>query len=123
MRRHCFNVLTFLFVASVVFGQSSQPRTISNLELADREIRDILQIFAHELEATVIADATVSGKASYFVRNSMEIERALQVFLDANDLYLTKIDEIYYVSRIRVLFQDSKLTVDADLAHHILIHD
>ena len=114
MRRFAPFIVTLILAAPVAYSQSEQKQTISNLELPNRDIRDILQIFAHELEVTILADSTVSGSTSYFVRSEMEVERAFQVFLDSNKLYVAKNEDVYTVSRIGVAYHEEALTVDAE---------
>lgn len=85
----------------------------SSLEFSNTRVVDILIALSDLSGKTIIADSTVTGYASYYFRES-DFETALRVFLNTFDLYSRTEDGIYYISKIRVIFDKERNLVSVD---------
>lgn len=78
---------------------------IKQMEFVNQSIKDILFILAQTTGTSIIADDTVNGNASYYFTDT-DLDTALEHFLSHYDLYFWKKDGIYYVSKIKVYYNE-----------------
>ena len=93
---------------------------IKKLEFRNQPVSDILLALAQVSGASIVADETVSGNASFYFADQ-EFDEALASFLSSRGLYSTKAGGAYYVSRIRSSYDPERGLVslqaeDAELA-------
>ena len=98
-------LLPLLFITSNnLFSQS-----IKSMEFHDQEISDILLVLAETSGTSIIADETVSGKASFYFSDS-SLDVALNNFLSTYKLFYEKKDNHIIVSKIMISYnKDSEL--------------
>ncbi|MBN2651883.1 MAG: hypothetical protein JXR63_05820 [Spirochaetales bacterium] len=102
MRVKRFFCVLFLLVA---FGGFSFE--IAEMEFKNQEIKDILLILGQKANISIIPDDTVTGVASFYF-SKMDIDLALELFLAANNLFMKKENNVYYVSRIKIDYDSDK---------------
>ncbi len=100
VKRSCLGVL-YLFLVLSVFGFE-----IEEMEFVDQPVQDILFTLARVTGNSIITDSTVTGKSSYYFRNT-NLETALEQFLPVCNLSFRKSDGVYYVSRLIVRFEEA----------------
>jgi general secretion pathway protein D len=93
---------------------------IKKLEFRNQPVTDILLSLAQAAGASIVADETVSGNASFYFADS-EFDDALASFLSSCRLHATKVGGTYYVSRILASYDRERDLVslkadDAELA-------
>ncbi len=96
--------------------------TIPEMEFRDEPVSTILLVLGHAVGKTVLADATVTGTASYYFRNR-SFQDALAAFASSQDLHIEEREGTIHVSRIRLQAQpDGRLSVEArDVPLHTLV--
>jgi hypothetical protein len=104
MRRRVY-LLVFVILfsgqaLSAQAGRAAQP--VISFDFVDQQIREILSAFSTYAGVSIIADATVSGTAS-FQYNGPVFEQAFDSFLMANRLFVEKTDEVWVVSRVKIV--------------------
>lgn len=100
MKKICF----ILFLMVLVFIVSAEE--IKQMEFINQPITDILFTLAQSTGTSIITDDTVDGRGSYFFSNTT-LDIALEHFLDLYDLYFWKKDGIYYVSKVKVEYNNA----------------
>lgn len=113
MFRLCKNILFFLMLFAVVIPAYSQK--IDSMEFRNQSISDILLVLGELSGTSIVPDETVEGNASYYF-NDVDIETALSLFLSSYNYYFTKVDDVYYVSRINISSnpENSRLSINAE---------
>ena len=81
-------------------------------DFSDCSIRDILYVVSLDTGISIVSDDTVSGKAD-FRFTGKDFETAFDSFLMAARLYVNKEDELWTVSRFRILEQNGLYNLDA----------
>ncbi len=109
---HVLRLLAVLLLCTAGAAPLS-AQWIESLEFHDKPITDILLALGEAADRSIIADGTVTGRASYYF-SDMEFDRALKVFLDTYNLYLRIEDGIYYVSRVRAEYDARREVVRVD---------
>ncbi|MDC7241483.1 MAG: hypothetical protein PQJ50_14095, partial [Spirochaetales bacterium] len=71
------------------------------MEFRNQPVTDILLVLAEVSRQSIIPDDTVEGNATYLFHN-MPFEEALARFLENQDLYFVKKNDVYYISRIHI---------------------
>ena len=90
-------ITAFLLLVSLsVFAQN-----ITEMEFRNQPVTDILLVLAEASRQSIIPDDTVEGRATYLFHD-MPFEEALARFLENQDLYFTKRNDVYYISRISI---------------------
>jgi type II secretory pathway component GspD/PulD (secretin) len=77
-------------------------QVIPEMEFYNKPVRDILLALSDASGKLFVIDQTISGSTSYFFRE-MEIGKALDIFLSANDCFYEIRDGVYYVSKIQII--------------------
>lgn len=99
-------------VMLLVFFASAQ--TMPQMEFHNQPITDILLVLADIGGCSIVPDNTVKGNATFYFQE-LPFEEALQKFLAAFNLWLTKRDGVYFISKIHIaVHDDSSVDVDAD---------
>jgi hypothetical protein len=98
------------FASHTAFGQSRG--TPVRFEFVDQNIGDILYVFSTFARVSIVADDTVSGRATFQFSGDL-FEEAFDAFLLINRLYVEKTPTLWIVSRARVQTGDGKITLDA----------
>lgn len=102
------------FVVAFVFLQNLFSQTLPQLEFNNQKITDVLLVLADLGKCSIIPDETVSGNVSFFFSGG-DFEVSLKNFLSSYDLWYTKENNIFYVSKINVQKNDNNLlTIDAE---------
>ena len=81
-------------------------------DFSDCSIRDILYVVSLDTGISIVSDDTVSGKAD-FRFTGKDFETAFDSFLKAARLYVNKEDDLWTVSRFRILEQNGLYNLDA----------
>jgi len=113
-------VLGFLLAAPVEAQESeglaqlrTEDRPIPELEFRNEPVASILTVLGHSAGATVLADRTVTGNASFYTP-ARSFGEALSLLAEAQDLFIEKREDSFYASRIRVRrHAEGALTVQA----------
>ncbi len=107
--------LAFLLVALCCLGAEAQR--IRKMEFRDQPIADILLSLARASGRSIVADETVSGKASFYFAEA-EFDEALASFLSAYGLYSIDEGQARFVSRVYASYDRSRdsLTMRAEEA-------
>ncbi len=111
MRLKMFVVLFSILIAAGNLG----AQNIKEMEFKNQPITDILLALAQMAGTSIIPDDTVSGSASYYFAQT-DLESALQLFLSTYGYYFWEKDGVYYVSRLRMMYDGAKdqLSIDAN---------
>jgi len=104
-------IVLLIIPCFVLFGQTGNRQLIS-FDFLDQEIREIMFAFSAYSGISIIGDDTVTGKVS-FQYNGTSFEQALDSFLMANRLFVEKNDDVWIVSRIRVIANGESLVLDS----------
>ncbi len=108
-----FGLFIFFFLTFCTSGAFAQ--VIPEMQFNNAQITDIFQALSNAANISIIPDETVKGTATYFFVK-MEFEKALEIFLHTYKMYYRKVDNVYYVSRIKVAFdpKDNTISMDAE---------
>lgn len=104
-------ILAGVFLAAAV--ASTVAETVGEVEFRDRPLTDILLALGELYGRSILADDTVSGVASCYLREQ-ELEGALASLLPAHGLYSWEEGDIVRVSRIRLEASPSQGGFDVD---------
>ena len=86
---------------------------IPELEFRNEDISAILSVLGHAAGKTILPDATVRGRSSFYFRNQ-PFSRALAAFAEAEGLFLREREGAIFVSRARVVVDSpGRLSVSA----------
>ena len=95
-----------LAIILISFGFSISAQIIEEIEFINQPIRDVLLVLAELGNRSIIADETVSGNTSHYFRD-ITVDEALETILGPNNLYSTERNGIFYISRIRVIYDEA----------------
>jgi type II secretory pathway component GspD/PulD (secretin) len=98
VRRSSARVAALLLLSAILCARPGAER-IRKLEFRGQSVADILVALAQVAGASIVADETVTGSASFYFADA-EFDEALASFLASCRLYSTKVGGTYYVSRI-----------------------
>ncbi len=102
-------VIYFILVSITSVPLTSQENQI--LEFNNKPVADVLMALADLSGKNIIPDKSVTGICSYFF-NTDNIEIALTLFLKSQNLYITKLDTAFSVSKVYTkLSADSNITL------------
>ncbi|MDR0475324.1 MAG: type II and III secretion system protein [Treponema sp.] len=87
-----------------LFSQTGNGRLIS-FDFVDQEIREIIYAFSTYSGVSIICDDTVTGTAS-FQYNGTRFEQAFDSFLLSSRLFVEKTNEVWIVSRVKVIVNE-----------------
>ena len=108
-------VLLFcMSLCTAVFGSDTKEAELSvySWDFSDCEIRDILYVVSLDTGISIVCDDTVKGNAD-FRFTGRNFETAFDSFLKAARLFVCKNDEVWTVSRFRVVEENGLYTLDA----------
>ena len=109
----CVLFLGDVFCSSVfAVGNGTSKDGVYSWDFSDCSIRDILYVVSLDTGISIVSDDTVSGKAD-FRFTGKDFETAFDSFLMAARLYVKKEDELWTVSRFRILEQNGLYDLDA----------
>lgn len=113
LRRLFVCALLLLVVLPQVHGEEDDDPLIPELEFRNEDVSAILSVLGHAAGKTILPDATVRGRSSFYFRNQ-PFSRALAAFAEAEGLFLRQGDGAVFVSRARVrVDEQQRLTVSA----------
>ena len=111
MKRIKTGIALLIIPCFVLFAQTTNRQLIS-FDFVDQEIREIMFAFSAYSGISIIGDDTVTGRAS-FQYNGTSFEQAFDSFLMANRLFMEKNDDVWIVSRIRIVATGDGLIIDS----------
>ena len=104
--------MLFLAISGLALhAQAGRGRTIS-FDFVDQQIREILYAFSSYSGVSIIGDDTVTGTAS-FQYNGADFEQAFDSFLLTSRLFAEKTDEVWIVSRIKIIVNRNSIIIDS----------
>ena len=99
-------VVLFCWNPALFAQESRTGQALISFDFVDQQIREILYAFSTYAGVPIIADDTVSGTAS-FQYNGANFEQAFSSFLLANRLFMEKKDDVWIVSRIKIVINSN----------------
>jgi len=107
--------LVLLFMIALCAAPLSHAQRIKEIEFKNQAVADILLALGEMGGRSIVPDETVSGNASYYF-NETDFETALSVFLSTYRMYYWREGDVYYVSKVRALYdkEAATCTLDAD---------
>ena len=93
-------------------GKKAAAGSVYSWDFSDCSIRDILYVVSLDTGISIVSDDTVSGKAD-FRFTGKDFETAFDSFLVAARLYVNKENDVWTVSRIRIVEHDGLYCLDA----------
>ena len=109
----CMQVLGAVFCLPVLAdAKKSAAGNVYSWDFSDCSIRDILYVVSFDTGISIVSDDTISGKAD-FRFTGKDFETAFDSFLVAARLYVNKEDDVWTVSRIRIMEHDGLYCLDA----------
>ena len=92
--------------------ESAAAGSVYSWDFSDCSIRDILYVVSLDTGISIVCDDTVSGKAD-FRFTGKDFETAFDSFLKGARLYVSKEDDLWIVSRFRLVEQNGLYCLDA----------
>ncbi len=107
--------LLCLAVLAATIAPALPAQQIKEIEFKNQAITDILLALGGMAGRSIVPDETVQGNASYYFTET-DFETALRIFLTTYKMYFWREGNIYYVSRVRTVFNKDAgtATVDAE---------
>lgn len=93
-------------------GKNTAARSAYSWDFSDCSIRDILYVVSLDTGISIVCDDTVNGKAD-FRFTGKDFETAFDSFLKGARLYVLKEDDLWTVSRFRLVEQNGLYCLDA----------
>lgn len=114
VKAFCFakeiSVLLFLmFLSAGVFAQDEKI----SMDFRNQKTVDVLFAISSVFERSIIPDETVSGNVSLSLRNE-SFDGSLSKLTDAAGIFFEQKDDVWYASRIKILFEDGKVSVECE---------
>lgn len=113
-------IFQFSFVAIAQNGSAknnAESSTYDTFEFVNQEIRDIVYILSLRSGKSIICDDTVSGKGNFLYvasDNEKDFEDAFDAFLYSNKLLVTKKENLWTVSKIKIeIIEDGKINLQS----------
>ena len=112
-RKICCLLLCCVIFSATVYGveKNIEPGVYS-WDFSDCEIRDILYVISLDTGISIVCDDTVYGKGD-FRFTGKDFEKAFESFLGTSRLYVCKRDEVWTISRFRLVEQNGLFSLDA----------
>ena len=113
-REICTVLLCYVGLCSAVFGREADltGHKVYSWDFSDCEIRDILYVVSLDTGISIVADDTVKGKGD-FRFTGKDFETAFDSFLNSARLFVFKGDEVWTVSRFRLVESNGLYSLDA----------
>ena len=106
MRREFLLALLLFFL----FSSDIEAQQIKEIEFRDQEITEILLALGEISGRSIVPDETVKGRASYYFTET-DFDSAFQAFISTYGLYAFEKKGVYYVSRVKVSYNEGTHTV------------
>ena len=109
----CCVAVCGVILCPAVFGAGKEAAAegIYSWDFSDCLIRDILYVVSLDTGISIVPDDTVSGKGD-FRFTGKDFETAFDSFLNSARLYASKSDEVWTVSRFRLIEQNGLFSLD-----------
>jgi type II secretory pathway component GspD/PulD (secretin) len=109
------SVLVLLIWMYAVLPTAVNGQQLKELQFTNQPIADILVALGEISGKSIVPDQTVTGFASYYFSET-DFETALQIFLDTYGLYWRRQNNVYYVSKIKTVYDplSNSITLDAE---------
>jgi hypothetical protein len=104
--------VVFLFILPFVLHSQARRGQLISFDFVNQQIREILFAFSTYSEISIIGDDTVSGTAS-FQYNGTSFEQAFDSFLLTSRLFVEKTDDVWIVSRVKVIVTEDGIVLDS----------
>ena len=102
-----------LAVVALLVAHPLVPDDRANLEFVDAPVADILVALGAAAGRSVVPDASVEGRASYYFHD-VDFEEALRGFARRFDLFVDEADGVFLVSAMRITaHDDGRVSVEA----------
>ena len=112
-RKICCLLLSCVLFSGIIFAEEKDGlHDVYSWDFSDCEIRDILYVISLDTGISIVCDDTVYGKGDFrFTGKDFEI--AFDSFLSTSRLYVCKKDEVWTISRFRLVEQNGLFSLDA----------
>jgi len=104
--------MALLLMLATTIDRSGLAQEIDRLEFYATPIAEILVALGAATGNAIVPDESVTGSTSYFVDNT-SFEPALATFARHHNLYVTREEDIYLVSRIQIQSKNDRYSVNA----------
>ncbi|KKK63237.1 hypothetical protein LCGC14_2996280, partial [marine sediment metagenome] len=105
VKKRSIYIFALFFLFFYLSPLSIFSEQIKEMQFINQPITDILLALGEISGKSIIPDETVKGSASYYFSET-DFETAIKVFLNTYKMYLRKENNIYYVSRIKVEYDE-----------------
>ena len=115
VKKRSIYIFALFFLFFYLAPLSIFSEQIKEMQFINQPITDILLALGEISGKSIIPDETVKGSASYYFSET-DFETAIKVFLNTYKMYLRKENNIYYVSRIKVEYDErtGKISMDGE---------
>ncbi|HEB11964.1 MAG TPA: hypothetical protein ENI06_12220 [Spirochaetales bacterium] len=115
VKKRSIYIFALFFLFFYLSPLSIFSEQIKEMQFINQPITDILLALGEISGKSIIPDETVKGSASYYFSET-DFETAIKVFLNTYKMYLRKENNIYYVSRIKVEYDErtGKISMDGE---------
>lgn len=123
LRKLFFSIIIIFQITFVAIAQNGSAKnnaessTYDTFEFVNQEIRDIVYILSLRSGKSIICDDTVSGKGNFLYvasDNEKDFEDAFDAFLYSNKLLVTKKENLWTVSKIKIeIIEDGKINLQS----------
>ena len=113
VRKICTVLLSCVLLGNALLyaEHKSEGLGVYSWDFSDCEIRDILYVISLDTGISIVSDDTVSGKAD-FRFTGKDFEKAFDSFLNSARLFVLKEDDVWTVSRFRLVEHNGLYTLD-----------
>ena len=113
VKKRSIYIFALFFLFFYLAPLSIFSEQIKEMQFINQPITDILLALGEISGKSIIPDETVKGSASYYFSET-DFETAIKVFLNTYKMYLRKENNIYYVSRIKVEYDERTGEISMD---------
>lgn len=113
VKKRSIYIFALFFLFFYLSPLSIFSEQIKEMQFINQPITDILLALGEISGKSIIPDETVKGSASYYF-SEIDFETAIKVFLNTYKMYLRKENNIYYVSRIKVEYDERTGEISMD---------
>ena len=113
VKKRSIYIFALFFLFFYLSPLSIFSEQIKEMQFINQPITDILLALGEISGKSIIPDETVKGSASYYFSET-DFETAIKVFLNTYKMYLRKENNIYYVSRIKVEYDERTGEISMD---------
>ncbi len=114
MIKRCVILFFILLIFSPVYSQSKdEEQNLITLDFRNQKVTDIIMSLSELCGKSVSMDETVKGTATFHFEN-VSFDTALQSFAKKYSLYVTKVDDVYNISKVNITYEDGACNVNAE---------